>query len=181
MTARPAFAWKSPRRRAAAVAAALAMLPAAALAFKISDPLSAAPAELRVTLGLPPGFALLPGSAALRVSATNPQTQETVRSDDPLTAADPAGPEVALALADPAQAQFAALEAQVAAWRAAPLAQIDVSFTPCRSTDAADPAGPLRLAIQPAPGAPRLSLLPEGTTLAAYLGPEAAPIARCPN
>lgn len=172
MTARPLLS--------ACLAAML--LPAAAQAYRISDPLAAKPAELRVTITLPPGFEIEAGSAQLTVTATNPRTQEAALSADALRAAGRDGAARVFALADPAGSQFAGLETRVAAWRAAKIAtaaQIDVAFTPCRSDPGAATSGAMALSIQPAPGAPRLVLLPAGTTLAAYLGD--APVADCPK
>jgi hypothetical protein len=165
------------------VALLAALVPAAAWAFRISDPLAAKPAELRVTVSLPPGFAILKGSARLKVTATDPRSEEAVISSDRLAQTGASGADHVLALADPAGSQFAGLEAKVAAWRAAKVptaAQIDVAFTPCRTDPAADPTQPMALSLQPAPGAPRLVLVPAGTTLAAYLSGSGAPIAACP-
>lgn len=171
-----------PLVRTALLAAAL--LPAAAHAFRISDPLAADPATLQVVVTLPSGFGILPGSAALRVTATNPRSGEVAASSDALAEAGGAGADLILSLATPAGSQFAALEATVAGWRAdraAPAARIDVTFTPCRSDPAADPARPMALSLQPAPGAPRLALVPAGTALSAYLSGSSAPIADCPK
>lgn len=160
-----------------------ALVPSVATAYRISDPLAAKPTELRVTITLPPGFAILKGSAKLNVTATDPRSDEAAISSDPLVETDATGPDHVLALADPAGAQFAGLEAKVAAWRAAGVptaAQIDVTFIPCRTNPSADPAQPMALSLQPAPRAPRLVLVPAGTALAAYLTASGEPIAACP-
>lgn len=151
----------------------VAALPAAAIAFRISDPLAARPADLRIALTLPPGFALLPGSAALKITATDPRSDRAAISSDPLARTGSEGSAQILVLADPEHSQFSALEKRVAEWRAQKVptaAQIDVTFTPCRTDPSASADGPMALSIQPDARAPKLVLVPAGTTLSAYLG-----------
>lgn len=172
-----------PALRAALVATAVAAASASG-ASTFADPLTADPAALRVTLVLPPGFAVLPGSAELRMSAANDKTGETVTATDALAVTAAPGPDVTLALATPTTAQLAALEATVATWRAAranPLAQITVTFTPCRTNPTADPAGAIALTLTLSPGGTRFALVQPGTTLAGYLPGGAATIAACPG
>ncbi|MDE3080965.1 MAG: hypothetical protein KGI94_13125 [Paracoccaceae bacterium] len=175
MTARPILC---------AACLAVAIAPAIAAAYTISDPLAAAPKALRVTVSLPEGIGILPGSAALHVSVTNPKTAEMRASTDGLTEIGATNGAHALALAKPAEADFANLEKTVADWRranAAPAAQIDVTFTPCRTTEKAAAGGTISVALQPDERAPRLVLVPPGTLLSDYLGDAAARIVACPK
>lgn len=175
MTARPILC---------AACLVVAFAPVFAAAYTISDPLAAAPEALRVTVSLPDDVGILPGSAALHVSVTNPKTAQTQASADALTEIGVANGTHALALAKPADAGFAALERTVADWRranAAPAAQIDVTFTPCRLTDQPAPGGTISVALQPDERAPRLVLVPPGTLLSDYLGASAARLAACPK
>ena len=168
----------------AALAAVAVAAASASGAWTFADPLTADPAKLRVTLALPPGFAVLPGSAELRMSATNDKTGETTTAADALADAGTPGPDMTLALATPTTAQLSALEATVATWRAAranPQAQITVTFTPCRTSPTADPAGPIALTLTLSPAGTRFTLVQPGTTLAGYLPGGAATIAACPG
>ncbi|MBI1216940.1 MAG: hypothetical protein GC186_00200 [Rhodobacteraceae bacterium] len=172
-----------PALRAAVVALAVAAA-SSGTAGTFADPLAADPAAVRVALTLPPGFAVLPGSAELRMSATNNKTGETATAADALAATETPTQGVTLALATPATAQLSALEATVASWRAAhanPQAQITVTFTPCRTSPMADPAGPISLTLTLSPGGTRFALVQPGTTLAGYLPGGAATIEACPG
>jgi hypothetical protein len=168
----------------AAFAAVVVATASASVAGTFADPLAADPATLRVMLALPPGFAVLPGSADLRISATNDKTGETAAATDALAETGAPGPDVTLALATATMAQLSALEGTVAAWRAAhanPRAQITVTFTPCRTSPTADPSGPIALTLTLTPGGTRFTLVQPGTTLAGYLPSGAATIAACPG
>ena len=175
MIARPFLA-------AACLAATLA--PGSVAAFPVSDPLAAHPAALRLTVSLPAGIGILPGSAALNVSVTNPKTGVVKASSDALKEIGAGNGAHALALASPATAQFRALEQTVAVWRkakASPAAQIDVSFTPCRNGPGSAVGGTISVALQPDEHAPRLILVPPGTLLSAYLGASVANLTACPK
>lgn len=168
----------------AVLAAIVVANASASVAGTFADPLAADPAALRVTLTLPLGFAMLHGSAELRMSATNDKTGETVAATDALTEIGATGPDVTLALATPTTAQLSALESTVATWRAAranPKAQITVTFTPCRSIPTAEPAGPITLALTLTAKGTRFTLVEPGTTLAGYLPGGAATIRACPG
>jgi hypothetical protein len=167
-----------------AVAATCALAATGAGGAPFADPLAAAPAALKVSLTLPPGFGVLPGSAALHVQARNDLTGETVTATDGLAVLGAPGEMAEMELATPAAAELSRLETTVAAWRAAkanPVAQISVTFTPCRLHDGADPAGPIDMTLRLASGGPRFALVQPGTTLAGFLNATAPAIADCPS
>lgn len=166
-----------------AVAATCVLAAPGAGAAPFADPLAAAPAALRVSLLLPPGFGVLPGSAALHVQATNDLTGETASASDGLAVLGAPGETAEMELATPAAAELSRLETTVADWRAHkanPVAQISVTFTPCRLRAGADPDGPIEMTLRLLSGGPRFALVQPGTTLAGFLNATDPAIGDCP-
>ncbi len=174
--------------------AALALVPVAAPAHGDRDPLHADPAGIRVTLALPAGFALLPGSARLEFTLTNRRDGTSrnavvalVPDATPAPAtparAEPAGAEPAggpgtgprpirLRISTGGQAALDALRRTGSRWQAAgqpAQSALTTLFTPCRETATADARAPLALWLRLRPEGPRLDLVARGTSLAHFI------------
>lgn len=175
--------------RPAAVLALTGLLALAAIApadARIAPgPLDADPAGLRVSLALPEGIALLPGSARLNFTLSGMADDAEQTATDLLEADPSAVPgRYELHLADPAGAGLAAVQAAgraaAAAGKGLPQAAVEVSFTPCLTTPVVATDRPVTLSIRFSPDGPPLQLLPEGTTLAALLAQRGLLLEPCP-
>ena len=150
-------------------------------------PFEADPAAISVTLDLPDGIGLMPGSAALVLRATGGPDDATWSASDPLAepgpgVAQPGGRRHLLRLAAPRAASMTALQATVQAWRAQglrPHGAIEVTFTPCRARPNAA-AAPFALAVRFGDTGPPLALTATGATLETALGRPLDTLPPCP-
>ncbi|WP_102223945.1 hypothetical protein [Acidimangrovimonas sediminis] len=140
-------------------------------------PLAAVPAGIRVTLILPPGVSLSPGSAVLTVAAGG------AKADLPLSEPVPAVPDNGGArhLLQPTPGGIAALQAFQAQFAGTqpPASSMQMRLGLCR-TDDTPPELPFLLAIRLAPGAPVLPLAAPGAGLSAITGAPPSALVPCP-
>ncbi|TMV76169.1 hypothetical protein FGG78_28500 [Thioclava sp. BHET1] len=148
-----------------------------------SDPWTADPAALELSLQLPAGFGIAPGTAALEITASDGTTglRRTAREALRLEPAEAGA--LTLHLADPKGPDLRQLQAMVAEWHgtgAVVSGQISLRFTPCLTHPGMDPEAEISASIRFAPKGPRRALIVPGTPLRAVLDPRDQKIALCP-
>lgn len=188
---RPTGLRRASRLLAALASAALlsAALPASArpLFPEPPRPFAADPAAITVSVLLPEGIGMIPGSAALVLTASGGPNGSARQARDALEQAgtpEPVkgGQRLRLRLATPQAAQLTQLQATVRDWRdrgLQPQSAIEVAFALCRARP--DAAGaPFALSVRFAPSAPALALAASGATLKSALGRAPAELPACP-
>lgn len=157
-----------------------ALMPAAARAELFPRgpaPLAADPAGIRVTLILPDGVSLQPGTAMLRVDAAG-NTAQIPLSEPSRPVAENGGVRHLLQPTEAGQRSLADLQARFSA-NAPPASTMSVRLDLCR-TVAAPAETPFLLSIRLAAGAPVLPLSVPEDGLSGVTGQPPARLAACP-
>ncbi|MFC2969409.1 hypothetical protein [Acidimangrovimonas pyrenivorans] len=188
---RPTGLRRASRPLAALVSAALLLAAPPATARPLFPepprPFAADPAAITVSVLLPDGIGLIPGSAALVLTASGGPGAAARQARDRLEQAGAPEPvqggmRFRLRLATPQAAELTQLQATVRGWRARglqPQSAIEVTFIPCRARAEATGA-PFALSVRFAPSVPALALTAPGATLQSALGRAPAELPACP-
>jgi hypothetical protein len=162
-----------------ALAACSAIVPSTAARLAALDPLTADPAAIELVVILPPGLAISPGTAELKLGATRGKEQlgETFRLEDrPVVtgiALPPGATARHFALAQPDVQRMRAVQADIAEWKREGAAQGSLGLGIGGCAIGNGPAQDARgsVLIRTAPDAPFLPLIADGR-LSDLLGAE---------
>lgn len=140
-------------------------------------PLAAVPSGIRVTLILPDGVSLRPGTAMLTIAAAG-QSARMPLSKPAAPVAEDGGTRLLLQPTKAAEAALKDLQARFSK-KAPPASTMRITLDLCR-TVASPHEQPFLLAIRLAPGAPVLPLAAPGDGLSAITGAAPSALAPCP-